>query len=99
MTTLKLSSVDIHKKMEKMPLWSLSAKEIEISRTIHVATFVAGLALAAKVAVHAEILNHHPSIELSYGKVKIKISTHDAKGLTKLDFELAKRIDTLSILI
>ena len=56
-----------------------------------------GLAFVAKVAVHAEVMNHHPDIELSYGKVKVKLSTHDAKGLTTLDFELAKRIDGIQL--
>ncbi len=47
------------------------------------------------VAFLAEGLDHHPDIELGYGKVTVSVSTHDAGGLTDFDFELARRIDAL----
>jgi 4a-hydroxytetrahydrobiopterin dehydratase len=43
----------------------------------------------------AEQLNHHPSIFLSWGKVKITIWTHKIKGLSENDFILAAKIETL----
>ncbi len=91
----KLTQSDIKKRIEKMSEWEVNAKCSEITRTFRTVSFVAGLSLVARIAVHAEILNHHPVIELHADKVKIKLSTHSVKGLTKLDFELAKRIDSL----
>jgi len=58
---------------------------------------VYALAFVAKVTVHAEVMKHHPSFELYGGKVKMKLFTDEAKGLTSKDFALAKRIDKLSI--
>ncbi len=54
-------------KLKKLPLWKLNKKETELSRRISTKAFVDGLVLAARIAVHAEILEHHPTIELSYG--------------------------------
>jgi 4a-hydroxytetrahydrobiopterin dehydratase len=94
----KLKNSEIAKKLKHATEWTLNAKYTEISRTFDVTSFVHGLALAARIAVHAEVMNHHPVLELSYGKVKVKLTTHDAKGLTNADFELAKKIDALKTL-
>ncbi len=93
----KLASTDIKKRLKKLPEWSVNTKETELSRSFTFRDFIHGLAFIAKISVHAEILGHHPDIELSFSKVKVKLSTHDVKGLTKVDFELAQRIDDLKI--
>lgn len=36
---------------------------------------------------------HHPDLIVSYAFVEVKLMTHDKKGITNLDFELAKKID------
>ncbi|GGP20011.1 4a-hydroxytetrahydrobiopterin dehydratase [Thermocladium modestius] len=41
----------------------------------------------------ADAMNHHPDLCISYNKVKAELTTHDAGGLTELDFELAKKMD------
>ena len=90
------SPKQIDKALLSLSDWSVSKSGTQLSRSYTFDNFVVALAFCAKIAVHAEVLNHHPDLELSYGKVKVKLSTHDVKGLTKLDFELAKPIDKLS---
>ena len=85
----------IEKKHKKLIDWTLNSKGSEISRTFLFPTFIGAFAFTAKIVVHAEILNHHPDIFLSYGKLKVTLTTHDVKGLTNADFELAERIDNL----
>lgn len=58
--------------------------------------FVSAFGFMSQVALHAEKLNHHPDWKNVYNTVSITLSTHDAGGLTKLDFELAKLIDKIS---
>ncbi len=41
----------------------------------------------------AEAAWHHPDLVASYAFVEVKLMTHDKKGITNLDFELAKKID------
>ena len=57
--------------------------------------FVAAFGFMTRVALVAEAMNHHPEWCNVYSRVDIDLSTHDAGGLTALDFELAKRIEGL----
>ena len=57
--------------------------------------FKSALAFVNKVGDLAEKANHHPDIELSWGRVKISLTTHDADGITERDRTLAKEIDTV----
>jgi 4a-hydroxytetrahydrobiopterin dehydratase len=45
------------------------------------------------IAPGAEEMNHHPDLEISWSKVKVTITTHSEGGLTRNDFELARKID------
>lgn len=95
-TLKKLSTADVTKQLLKISGWNANTKMTELSKTFPVPSFVAGLAFAAKIAVHAEVMGHHPVIELSTEKVKVKLTTDDVKGLSRLDFDLARRIDGMS---
>lgn len=46
-----------------------------------------------EVALSAESMNHHPNWENVYNRVDIRLSTHDANGLTQLDLDLAQQIE------
>ena len=48
-----------------------------------------------RVALLAEKADHHPEWSNAYGRVTIEFVTHDAGGLTELDFALAEAIDRL----
>ena len=37
-------------------------------------------------------LDHHPDWQNVYNRVKIELHTHDAGGITELDFQLAARM-------
>jgi 4a-hydroxytetrahydrobiopterin dehydratase len=41
----------------------------------------------------AEAAWHHPDLTVSYAFVIVKLQTHDAKGITEKDFELAAEIE------
>lgn len=43
----------------------------------------------------AEAAWHHPDLTVSYAFVIVKLCTHDAKGVTDKDFELAKKIESV----
>lgn len=57
--------------------------------------FKSALTLVNKVGVLAEEMNHHPDIELGWGRVKVSLTTHSAGKVTDRDRELAEKIDTL----
>ncbi|MBX3043224.1 MAG: 4a-hydroxytetrahydrobiopterin dehydratase [Candidatus Kapabacteria bacterium] len=90
-----LKDDEIADLLSDFPFWkkenTLIVKEIAASN------FAAAIGIVNSVAVLAEKADHHPDI-LIYGwnKIRIMLSTHDKGGLTKLDFELAKKIDELN---
>ena len=47
------------------------------------------------VAKIAEMLNHHPDLDIRYKKLLIKTSTHSEGGITQKDFDLAEKIDEI----
>jgi 4a-hydroxytetrahydrobiopterin dehydratase len=93
----KLKTAEIEKHYKNISDWKINSQKTALTKEIEFPSFIAGLAFAAKIAVHAEIMGHHPVLELSYGKLKIKLTTHSINGLSKNDFELAKKIDKLRI--
>jgi len=71
--------------------WTLNKKSI--SCELKFKNFIQAFTFMKSVALEAERMNHHPNWENAYNVVKISLSTHDANGLTKKDFELARIID------
>ncbi len=55
--------------------------------------FVGALAFTNKVGTIAEEQGHHPDINLTWGRVGLKIWTHKIDGLTESDFILAAKAD------
>jgi 4a-hydroxytetrahydrobiopterin dehydratase len=83
------------KLLKKVPLWTLSAKENALVRTFTFTSHIDALVLIARITVHAQVQNHHPEILFTYNKVKVTLTSHDIKGLSSRDFELAQKIDSL----
>ena len=71
--------------------WQLGGDRI--SRNFSFPDFVTAFGFMAEVALVAERMNHHPEWFNVYNTVKVELSTHDAKGLTTLDFELAQAMN------
>ena len=57
--------------------------------------FAQALAFTNQVGAIAEEMQHHPDIELGWGRVKLTTWTHDANGLTKKDYALVEKIESL----
>jgi 4a-hydroxytetrahydrobiopterin dehydratase len=43
----------------------------------------------------AEAAWHHPDLAAAYNSVEVRLKSHDAKGITERDFELAGKIEEL----
>lgn len=57
--------------------------------------FIEAFGFMARVALIAEALNHHPEWFNVYKRVVIDLTTHEAGGISDLDFKLAKKIEQL----
>ena len=56
-------------------------------------TFVEAFGFMTQVALAAERLNHHPEWSNVYNTVEVRLTTHDAGGVTELDQKMARFID------
>lgn len=96
-TPLLLKKTELTKLFKKYTLWTPNTKNTQICKTVTFNKHLDALVFIARVTVHAQVLDHHPDIEFTYKKVKVTLTSHEVKGLTKLDFDLAGRIDDLKI--
>ena len=71
--------------------WSHDASEIR--KEYRCGSFADAIAFVVRIGFLAEAANHHPDIDVRWRTVTVALSTHDAGGLTELDFDLAARID------
>lgn len=58
--------------------------------------FQKGLDLVNAIGAEAEEMNHHPDLDLRWGHLNIKLSSHDTGGVTERDIRLARRISELA---
>jgi 4a-hydroxytetrahydrobiopterin dehydratase len=86
-----LSDSEIQERLEKLPIWTLQGKTIQTVKTFR--DFVEAINFVNRLVDPAETAGHHPDITISYNKVTVALTTHDAGGLTEKDFALA---DTIS---
>ncbi len=93
----KFDKNSIQDSLAKLNDWQLVC-ENNIDKIIKVYRFknyVKTVEYCNKVAELAETLNHHPSILLEWGKVKLTWWSHDVKGLSERDFNAAIKSDNL----
>ncbi len=76
-----------------LPRWRRDGDQA-LLRDVGFADFKAAFAFMTDVAAVADRMDHHPEWSNVYNRVSIRLTTHDAKGLTKRDVALAQAIDT-----
>ena len=75
--------------------WERDANQA-LRREFSFPNFSAAFGLVARVALLAEAESHHPEIELEWGRAAFRTWTHTASGLTRNDFILAAKIDSIA---
>jgi 4a-hydroxytetrahydrobiopterin dehydratase len=90
-SAIDASLVILNKDSES--LWRI--KEDKLYREFKFQNFVVAFGFMTKVAMLAEKANHHPEWFNVYNKVVIKLTTHEAGGISKRDFDLAQEISKL----
>lgn len=80
--------------LKSHPGWERSAPD-GLRKSYAFKDFSEALAFVVRVGLAAERFDHHPDLELGWGRAYVRWSTHDAKGITSLDFRLAELCDTI----
>jgi 4a-hydroxytetrahydrobiopterin dehydratase len=94
MTADRLADDVVARELAAAPGWTRDGEAIR--RTWNFPDFKAAMIFVNGVAALAEKAGHHPDVAIHYNEVTLRLWSHDAGGLTRRDFELARRIaDTL----
>ena len=89
----KLTDIEIAKKITSLEDWDFYDNALHTDFEFD--NFKDCMSAMNRIAFECEALNHHPEWTNSYHTLDIKLTTHDANGVTLLDFELASIINQI----
>ncbi|MDE0052780.1 MAG: 4a-hydroxytetrahydrobiopterin dehydratase [Gammaproteobacteria bacterium] len=76
--------------------WALDDAGNGIEKTFGFGDFNTAFGFMSRAALKAEQMNHHPEWFNVWNRVEVRLSTHDAGGVTSLDIELAGFMDGIA---
>ncbi len=99
MADKKLAKTEIDRQLSTLNKggdggWSIEREKLHKEFVFR--NFVEAFGFMCKVALVAERMNHHPEWFNVYKKVVVDLTTHEAGGITSLDFELALEMENLA---
>ncbi|HMB61994.1 MAG TPA: 4a-hydroxytetrahydrobiopterin dehydratase [Eudoraea sp.] len=89
----KLSEKEIAQGLKQLEGWEYADNGIECS--FEFKNFKEAFSLMTRVAFECEAQNHHPDWSNVYNRLYVRLSTHDAGGVTEKDFNLAQSIERI----
>ena len=90
-----LDEKEILDNLSKVSKWVYNNGYLE--REIEFSKYLDSIEFINKVAIIAEKQDHHPKVTSNFKSLLIQLKTHDVKGISQKDFQLAKAIDTLKL--
>ena len=90
-----LNEADIGIALASLDGWALDEDGKALRRQFVFDSFIQAFGFMTQVALLSQQADHHPEWSNVYNKVDIRLTTHDAKGLTQRDIKLAQAIDAL----
>jgi 4a-hydroxytetrahydrobiopterin dehydratase len=94
MSPKRLTAAEIAERLGALPAWSLVDGGLE--RTFRTTSWKSTLMLVNAIGWAAEAAWRHPDLTVGYARVTVRLTTHDAGGVTGRDIALAARIDALA---
>ena len=87
----KLTCAEVDALLPTVSKWS--RRDHLLERTFVFVNFIEAMRFANEIANTAEDVQHHPDMLITYNRVTLGYSTHDAQGLSAKDFEAARVAD------
>ena len=92
----QLSDEERAEALDRLDEWDYDESRDAISRRFLFADFSECFAFMMRVALLAEVQDHHPEWSNVWNRLDIVLTTHDAGGLSARDVKMAKAIDALA---
>ncbi len=89
-----LSEHELQTALADLPDWRIA--DGALTKTFTLPGFREAIALVNGAAERAEVVGHHPDIDIRYNKVTFALVTHDQGGITAKDVDLARDIESQS---
>ena len=89
----KLTSTKVSES-EGLDDWRVLLRTLQSS--FDTGSFAKGVEFVTRIGVAADRANHHPDLTLTYPRVHVLLTTHDADGMTNLDVEMARTISAIA---
>ncbi len=90
----RLSSDEIESRLQSLEQWEY--RDNKLHREYVFPDFIEAMGFMVRAAIVAQAMNHHPEWSNVYKSVTVDLTSHDAGGVTELDFQLAHRMEELS---
>jgi len=87
----KLTEAEIKAGLQKLPGWTL--RDGKLHREYAFGDFAEAFGFMARCALVAQKSDHHPEWSNVYSKVVVDLTTHDAGGVSALDFAMASEME------
>jgi 4a-hydroxytetrahydrobiopterin dehydratase len=91
----KLAAEAVTAFLRDNPEWHAVGSQ-KLAREYRFPDYGTTVGFVVRLALAAEKKDHHPDIELGFGRARVVWSTHDAGGLTELDLQMAKSTDEIA---
>jgi 4a-hydroxytetrahydrobiopterin dehydratase len=85
-----LGEQELSRELARLGGWSLERGKLH--REFEFSDFNEAFGFMTRVALLAERMNHHPEWSNVWNRVVVDLISHDARGITRADVELAERI-------
>ena len=94
---LKFSDNEIKNQiLEKIPKWFLEGQDL--CREFIFDAYLDSIEFVNAIGIVSDVMDHHPVILISFGKVLVRVHTHSIGGIGPLDFEMASKLDKFYLL-
>lgn len=92
----KLNKSQAHESfIKKNKGWKKVEGRDALQKVFKFSNFNEAFSFMTRVAMVAEQMNHHPEWFNVYNRVDVTLSTHDAGGVTELDYKMATFMDSI----
>ena len=90
----RLNAEEIETALKELPGWSVAAEKLH--RNYAFGDFVRAWGFMSAAALVVQQMDHHPEWSNVYDRVAVDLVTHDLKGISTWDVDLARRFEALA---